>query len=163
THAQQSERLRRGGGLMKGAGGGPGGEGWLHAFLQRMQKKGRVESRNIRGDKSWGAGKSERLDTIAAEQVRPASDRLLPTAWCSHDVPDGSDPLHFDRIRANSRSCGVWLRSEPGQTGRQHHWIYLVRIQHWRKMVGITQTSCATFDTGGCPTRPPKPRRHGPV
>jgi putative tryptophan/tyrosine transport system substrate-binding protein len=56
TRAQQSERMRRIGVLMRLAANDAQGQARLAAFLQGLQQLGWIDGRNVRIDTRWGAG-----------------------------------------------------------------------------------------------------------
>jgi hypothetical protein len=87
ARAQQSERMRRIGVLMGGAGNDPVEQARLAAFLDGLQQLGWTDGRNVRIDTRWPAGDADRYRTYAAELVGLAPDVILASASASGAFP----------------------------------------------------------------------------
>src|SRR6516162_7464523 len=83
ARAQQTERMRRIGVLMGGAGSDPVDQARLAAFLDGLQQLGWTDGRNVRIDTRWPAGDADRNRTYAAELVGLAPDVILASASAS--------------------------------------------------------------------------------
>src|SRR6516225_9269361 len=83
ARAQQTERMRRIGVLMGGAGSDPVDQARLAAFLDGLQQSGWTDGRNVRIDTRWPAGDADRNRTYAAELVGLAPDVILASASAS--------------------------------------------------------------------------------
>jgi putative tryptophan/tyrosine transport system substrate-binding protein len=82
ARAQQSDKVRRIGVLMGGAGRDPVEQARLAAFLDGLQQLGWTNGRNVRIDTRWPAGDADR-HTYAAELVGLAPDVILASASAS--------------------------------------------------------------------------------
>jgi putative tryptophan/tyrosine transport system substrate-binding protein len=78
TRAQQSERLRRIGGLA-GVGDDEGGRARFSVFVQALAQLGWIEGRNARIDYRWGGGDIDRIGKHASELVALAPDVIFAT------------------------------------------------------------------------------------
>ena len=83
ARAQKTERMRRIGVLMGGAGSDPVDQARLAAFLDGLQQLGWTDGRNVRIDTRWPAGDADRNRTYAAELVGLAPDVILASASAS--------------------------------------------------------------------------------
>ena len=79
ARAQQAERMRRIGVLMRVGRGRSGSAGRIAAFLQGLQQLGWTDGRNVRIDYRWGAGNADNIRKYAAELVALAPDVILAT------------------------------------------------------------------------------------
>ena len=79
ARAQQTERMRRIGVLMGGAGSDPVDQARLAAFLDGLQQLGWTEGRNVQIDYRFALGNIARLRQYAAELVALAPDVILAT------------------------------------------------------------------------------------
>ena len=78
ARAQQSERMRRIGVLMKNlAADDPEGLARVTAFAQGLQQLGWTDGRNVRIDARWAAGNADNFRKYAAELVALAPDVFL--------------------------------------------------------------------------------------
>src|SRR5215468_6106080 len=83
ARAQQTERMRRIGVLMGGAGSDPVEQARLAAFLDGLQQLGWTDGHNVRIDTRWPAGDADRYRTYATELVGLAPDVILASASAS--------------------------------------------------------------------------------
>jgi ABC-type uncharacterized transport system substrate-binding protein len=83
ARAQQSDKERRIGVLMGGAGTDPVEHARLAAFLDGLQQLGWTDGRNVRIDIRWPAGSADRYRTYATELVGLAPDVTLASASAS--------------------------------------------------------------------------------
>src|SRR5262249_27356013 len=78
ARAQQPERMRRIGVL---SGGGvaddPDEQGYIGAFIQRLQQLGWTDGRNMRIDTRWGAGNADNIRKYSVELAALAPDVIL--------------------------------------------------------------------------------------
>src|SRR5262245_53494381 len=78
--AQQPERTRRVGVLMRTAADDPDGQTRLAAFHQGLQEVGWVIGRNVRVDTRWAAADADRFRSYAAELIGLAPDVVLASS-----------------------------------------------------------------------------------
>jgi putative ABC transport system substrate-binding protein len=83
ARAQQSDKVRRIGVLMGGAGRDPVEQTRLAAFLDGLQQLGWTDGRNVRIDIRWPAGDADRNRSYAADLVGLAPDVILASASAS--------------------------------------------------------------------------------
>ncbi len=79
ARAQQGEPMRRIGVLMSTAADDPEGQARIAAFQQGLQQFGWTIGRNVRIDRRWPTGDSERIRRYAAELVALSPDVILAT------------------------------------------------------------------------------------
>src|SRR5262249_3795704 len=77
ARAQQAERMRRVGVLMRLAADDSEAQAEVAAFLRGLQALGWTDGRNLRIDSRWAAGDSERIRRYAAELVALAPEAVL--------------------------------------------------------------------------------------
>jgi putative tryptophan/tyrosine transport system substrate-binding protein len=77
ARAQQTERVRRIGGLFPLAEDDPLQQAWVKALHDRLERLGWQIGRNLRVDYRWAAGDADRMRVAAAELVGLAPDLLL--------------------------------------------------------------------------------------
>src|SRR5262245_53848698 len=77
ARAQQGDRMRRIGVLMKLAADDAQSRARIAAFLQGLQQLGWTDGRNVTIDYRWGAGDHERIRKSAQELVALAPDVIL--------------------------------------------------------------------------------------
>ena len=77
ARAQQADRMRRVGVLLNRVADDPEEQARLAVFLQRLQKLGWTDGRNVRIDYRWAAADADRSRTYAAELVALAPDVIL--------------------------------------------------------------------------------------
>jgi putative ABC transport system substrate-binding protein len=77
ARAQQSDRIRRIGVLMAPAENDPGGQAWVAAFREGLDKLGWREGHNIRIETRWGAADPNSMQRIATELVALQPDLIL--------------------------------------------------------------------------------------
>jgi putative ABC transport system substrate-binding protein len=80
ARAQPSDRMRRIGALMGGAGSDPVEQARLAAFLDGLQQLGWTDGRNVRIDIRWPAADADRYRSYAADLVGLAPDVILASA-----------------------------------------------------------------------------------
>ena len=129
ARAQQGERMRRIGVLMRSPADEPEAQARLAAFLQGLQVAGWAVGRNVRIDTRWSVGDVARLSRDAAELVALGPDVILAGVGgtsnalreASRTVPivfaQGVDPL---RPPGNSGHCN-------SMSVRQ----LLTQLRHW--------------------------------
>src|SRR5262249_52744682 len=79
ARAQQGERVRRIGVLLRWASDDPEGQARIGAFLQGLQQSGWIIGRNIRIDARWSGGDGEAYRRQAAEVAASTPDVILAT------------------------------------------------------------------------------------
>jgi putative tryptophan/tyrosine transport system substrate-binding protein len=77
VRAQQSEPIRRVGGLLSGGESAAEEQAHLAAFVARLKELGWSEGRNLHLDIRWGAGEDERIRRYPAELVALAPDVIV--------------------------------------------------------------------------------------
>src|SRR5947208_3105178 len=77
ARAQQGERVRRIGVLMRGSADDSDEQARLTAFLQGLQEWGWSDGRNVRVDVRWSAADPDRRRRYAAELVALSPDVIL--------------------------------------------------------------------------------------
>jgi putative ABC transport system substrate-binding protein len=77
ARAQQAERMRRIGVLMRGSADDSDEQARLTAFLQGLQEWGWSDGRNVHIEVRWSAADSNRRHRYAAELVAPSPDVIL--------------------------------------------------------------------------------------
>src|SRR5262249_55422061 len=78
--AQQGERMRRGGGVVDLAAGGPEGQSRLAAFLQGLQEAGWAVGRNVAIEVRWAAADVESMKRFAKELVALQPDLIFTSS-----------------------------------------------------------------------------------
>jgi ABC-type uncharacterized transport system substrate-binding protein len=79
SRAQQSDRMRLIGVLMGNAEGDPAPQLWLAAFQDGLRKLGWTAERNLRIEVRWGAGDTQKIETLAKELIKLQPDAIFGT------------------------------------------------------------------------------------
>jgi putative ABC transport system substrate-binding protein len=101
ARAQQPERMRRIGVLMRHAESDPDGRIWLSALEQGLTQLGWANGQNLRIDVRWAAGDVERMRKLAKELVELQLDMMLANSTAATRAlsrETGSIPIVFVAI-----------------------------------------------------------------
>ena len=146
ARAQQGERMRRVGVLMRIAADDPEGQTRLAAFLQGLRELGWTDGRNVRIEYRWGAGDVDRYRAIAAELVALAPDVILATGSATVAALQQATrtvPIVFANV---TDPVGGRFRRSLARPGGNATGIYHVRIRHRREMARVAQADRAARD-----------------
>src|SRR5262249_30055617 len=129
ARAQQSSRMRRGGGVMGPTESGPEGQSPIAAFRKTLQGLGWTEGRDLRTDYYWAAGDVERTHALAKELVSSAPDVIVvntPPGLSALRLETHTIPIIFVQVLDASESTVVMnpARPESNVTGFTNSYEY---------------------------------------
>ena len=107
ARAQQPDRLRRIGVLIRFAESDPAVQSWLAAFRGALAKLRWTEGSNLRMENRWAGSDPDRMKTFAKELIDLRPDAILSVTTPGSSCPRDADNSHRDRER--SRSDRQWL------------------------------------------------------
>ena len=146
ARAQQRERMRRIGVLMRLAADDPEAQARIAAFLQGLQQLGWTDGRNVRIDYPLGRGRCRSRCTNTRRNWS-RSRRTSSWPWRrDRGAVAAGDPHRADRVRAWSsiRSAPASSRAWRGRAATPP--ASRVRIRHEREMAGAAQGDRAGRD-----------------
>ena len=153
ARAQQPERMRRIGTLMRVRADDPEWQVRNAAFLQGLRQLGWIEGRNVRIDYRWAAGDAEREPDMRRNWWRSPRTSSWPVAarafrhCCRQPAPCRS----CSRMSPDPVGCGHCRQS--GAARRQCHRLHAVRVRLDREMAGVAQGDRAGLEACGGPAR----------
>ena len=127
ARAQQTERMRRIGVLMGGAGSDPVDQARLAAFLDGLQQLGWTDGRNVRIDTRWPAGDADRNRTYAAELVGLAPDVILASASAPIVFANVIDPVGAGFVTSLAQPGGNATGFTAFEYGISGKWLELLK------------------------------------
>jgi ABC transporter substrate binding protein len=127
ARAQQPDRMRRIGVLMRGAENDPEGNAILSGFTRALQDLGWTEGRNLRMDVRWAPSSVDRIRAFAKELIglQPdviVSSTTLTTAAFQRETR--TIPIVFASV---SDPVGEGFVASLARPGGEHHWFHLRR------------------------------------